>query len=637
MNSPVNPLKKFLNIIVSLLLIVFLALLLLETATLIYVAPTVNDSIVTPEIGTGSDIILSEYQVTDPSGNPVFKISPDINGTGYLVGGKYIFVPSRPLSSGTEYHITYGEGSTSKFRAVSDLFDAEIVNTQGNVILVSFSQNVSHSDAESLISFEIPTAYDVNWYGNTMAITFTNTSVYMQNSFSMKGNISIESGGTQKIDLSAHYHGGVFSGVSQIPSMPVTVVYVMLPPGLIVGIATIDGAAFQGYFIFIFIAILASVGYTFYQDRGRFIRRLKSDIDRKSLKLPSDSPILEAGLLLMATLFFSTISYLIADFLNQNPVIPQMGNEPVWFTAYSLARAGVWEEIVTRIPFIGIPLLFTHLFMKKKKMQPVWRYILGGKLELDWPALIFLFTSSLFFGLAHAFAGWDIFKVLPAMVGGLAMGYLFLKWGLHAAILFHFANDYLLMSGDVFSSKGLDIVSQFLLLAMVIIGAYIFYLYSIRFIRTFIFPQTISASEAPAMHGRDSMYGPANAYAYHQNQYYNQPQYPPQYPPYVQQQYPPQHAYPQYPPQYPPPQQPYPYQQPVSLDISPTGYIRYRSEGSSLPIAPYPFRCIRCGGTIAMFKDDGKVVCTTCGMEYTLKKESPGTAGAEDDGKEKRD
>ena len=393
---------------------------------------------------------------------------------------------------------------------------------------------------------------------------------------------------------------GTSSYVNSVPDMPVTVVYIMLPPGIIAGISMIEGAAFQGYFIFIFIAVLASFAYTFYQDRGHFLSRLKEDMDRRSLKLPSDSPVLDIGLLLMATLFFTVLSYYLVDLLNQSPTIPEMGNEPVWFNAYSLARAGVWEELVTRIPFLGIPLLLTHALLKRRK-APIWRYFLGGNFELDWPALLFLFMSSLFFGLAHAFAGWDVFKVLPAMVGGLAMGYLFLKWGLHAAILLHFVNDYLLVAGDIFGSESINMVSQLLLIVMVVIGAYIFYLYVVGFVRAFIFPPSTPASEAPVIRGKEELYGPA---------------YPPQS---AQAQHPYYAQYPQYPPQT---------QQGSAVYVSPTGYVQYypQQAAPSIPYAPYPFRCIRCGGTVAMFRSDGKVVCTQCGMEYVLK--PPDSQGA---------
>ena len=49
------------------------------------------------------------------------------------------------------------------------------------------------------------------------------------------------------------------------------------------------------------------------------------------------------------------------------------------------------------------------------------------------------------FGFAHSF-NWDLYKVLPAFLAGLAMGYLFLKFGLYAAIMFHFFTDYLSIS-----------------------------------------------------------------------------------------------------------------------------------------------------------------------------------------------
>ena len=56
------------------------------------------------------------------------------------------------------------------------------------------------------------------------------------------------------------------------------------------------------------------------------------------------------------------------------------------------------------------------------------------------PASLFLLASSIVFGLAHG-PGYGDWKIAPVAVAGLAMGYLFLRHGLHVAIMFHFATD----------------------------------------------------------------------------------------------------------------------------------------------------------------------------------------------------
>ncbi len=116
----------------------------------------------------------------------------------------------------------------------------------------------------------------------------------------------------------------------------------------------------------------------------------------------------------------------------------------LWEQAFGLARASVFEEVQARVLLLGLPLYLCHRYFKKdmvKSQGGLAGYLFGGDKELDDWAVLFLVTSSLLFGLAHL-SGWDIFKIIPTFIGGLMMGYLFLKKGVPAAILFHFLIDY---------------------------------------------------------------------------------------------------------------------------------------------------------------------------------------------------
>jgi len=86
-------------------------------------------------------------------------------------------------------------------------------------------------------------------------------------------------------------------------------------------------------------------------------------------------------------------------------------------------------------------------------------------------------VSSALFGAAHA-PGWGWWKVLPAMVAGLAFGYLFLRHGLGASIIAHFVNDYAstLVYMNV-GGVGLDLFVSVLFLALAIAGSGFFVWY----------------------------------------------------------------------------------------------------------------------------------------------------------------
>lgn len=59
-----------------------------------------------------------------------------------------------------------------------------------------------------------------------------------------------------------------------------------------------------------------------------------------------------------------------------------------------------------------------------------------------------LIISSAVFGLAHSGGGYEIGKIPEAMYGGLVLGYVYVVYGFHVAVLVHWGLDYL---GSVFS------------------------------------------------------------------------------------------------------------------------------------------------------------------------------------------
>jgi membrane protease YdiL (CAAX protease family) len=79
-------------------------------------------------------------------------------------------------------------------------------------------------------------------------------------------------------------------------------------------------------------------------------------------------------------------------------------------------------------------------------------------------AIILIIISGIIFGLAH-YPGWDdqVWKVASAAIGGIFFGYLFVRFGLYAAIFMHFITDYL-SSFNWMGVGGLSIIVSFLLL-----------------------------------------------------------------------------------------------------------------------------------------------------------------------------
>jgi hypothetical protein len=303
------------------------------------------------------------------------------------------------------------------------------------------------------------------------------------------------------------------------------------------------------------------------------------------------SPLYMISTLFFAVIAFNIVFYLLIGALGGSANTPSQSAD-LWQVLFSYAQASVWEEIITRVLLLGVPLLL--IAYATNRVKDPKHYILGGGFDLGRTELALLLFSSAMFGLAHSF-NWDLFKVFPAFLAGLAMGYLFLRFGLYAAIMFHFFTDYLTISVSVWpNNNALDTGLGLLVLVFIAVGAIYFVHYSFKAFELFT---GIKMDQEPAPTQAAPAYYPPQPYyppypTYYQNPYQ---QYP--YQPYQPYQYP---QYSQYPyQQYPrAPEQPQQYQEP------PATPERKGDQG-------FGFRCPHCGGTEARY-DDGKFECLKC-------------------------
>lgn len=142
-----------------------------------------------------------------------------------------------------------------------------------------------------------------------------------------------------------------------------------------------------------------------------------------------------------ALMFFNVIIVLILYFWGL-PATDAVGEDPVlWQLLFDLANASVAEEIFTRTVYIGIPLLIFD-FIARRPKNKLYRYFIGGEFKIEHITIFLIIFSSILFGLAH-YPGWGLWKVVPTTAAGLAFGYLFVRKGIHAAIILHFLFDYM--------------------------------------------------------------------------------------------------------------------------------------------------------------------------------------------------
>jgi hypothetical protein len=237
----------------------------------------------------------------------------------------------------------------------------------------------------------------------------------------------------------------------------------------IVSIANLTGPAFMGYYIFLVAALAACFAWMIYKSIGPLTDELRIRYPKKG-----HSPLYTMGTVLFAVLTFNVAYYFVVRALGATTSTPSFSTQELWQLIYGYAQASVWEEIVSRVLLIGIPLLLIDGLLKQRnpehRTKKVWRYILGGGFTIGRKEAVLMVFSSAMFGAAHVFS-WDLYKILPAAIGGLAFAYLFLKLGLYASVMMHFATDFMTVPLNVWpDSTGVASVVGLLVLAWLALG-----------------------------------------------------------------------------------------------------------------------------------------------------------------------
>jgi membrane protease YdiL (CAAX protease family) len=197
------------------------------------------------------------------------------------------------------------------------------------------------------------------------------------------------------------------------------------------------------WYAFVVISIILSVIWLFKTEGKDFIN-IFSRAAKKIYPPPSksDNAFVMIAQFFFALWFFNILIVLVLTLIG-TPAESPVGGEEVanWEIFFALANASVAEEIFTRIIYIGIPLLIIDYGIRGRHKR-LHKYFIGGGFEIDKITISLIVVSSLIFGFAH-YPGWGLWKVLPTTVAGLALGYLFVKKGIHAAIILHFLTNYM--------------------------------------------------------------------------------------------------------------------------------------------------------------------------------------------------
>lgn len=232
-------------------------------------------------------------------------------------------------------------------------------------------------------------------------------------------------------------------------------VFLFLP--LYVKIAVITGAGAQIYWVFLAAALVACA-FMFIYDSKDVLRFGKEDHWEKTKKTPA----FWLSMMLGSTLLVELMLTLIFQAIGLGIQIPKgLVDLTIEQALYLFTEAAVWEEVCFRMVLFGVPMMIIALGCRQKDF---YRYPLGG-FGVSRAGIVFLIISSLIFAYAHV-GSWGIMKMFTVILGGLAMGYLYMRFGIHVSIMFHMINDYL----GVFSVGLSDVAAASLILLILVTG-----------------------------------------------------------------------------------------------------------------------------------------------------------------------
>lgn len=251
-------------------------------------------------------------------------------------------------------------------------------------------------------------------------------------------------------------------------------------------ILEISGAILVLYYLFLAGTIVVAYLFLIGKSHKRILREILQARPEKH------SPILVVGGLFFAVLAIQYLYYSIIEAGGAVPNVPSIGGEPYWYQIYIFAQASVWEEIISRILLIGVPLLWIDLLFRRDKLQQPKNYFFGGTFELGAVEVGLIVFSAAMFGLAHA-GGWDFWKVPPTIIAGLAFGYLFARLGLYAAIMFHFAFDFLTI--PVINAGPAPRAILGLIIMIWLVAGIMFTAYYLLQLKRFLFPKMNRSEE----------------------------------------------------------------------------------------------------------------------------------------------
>lgn len=249
-------------------------------------------------------------------------------------------------------------------------------------------------------------------------------------------------------------------------------------------ILTFVGIPFLIWYIFVVVIISICFFWLIVKDMPTVLADFSSALRKGTSISKSRSSWMTLARLFSFAIFFNVAYNLVLLLAFGEDFLPT-GSEtgPTWYFLYAVANAAFWEEIISRTLLIGVPLLIIALIRHRKVEKPL-RYFIGGGFKIGIPESVLLFFSAFMFATAHIFSsGAAVFP--PLFVGGLVLGYLFLKKGIVTSILFHFGWNYSIALNTLASVSG-NVPLLALGLALNLFLAFIGFVFAFQYVAKFV-------------------------------------------------------------------------------------------------------------------------------------------------------
>ena len=182
-------------------------------------------------------------------------------------------------------------------------------------------------------------------------------------------------------------------GIPQVlPNLPDYGSSIIIIVPTIVTVATFDGVLSQIYYLLLIAAVVVSVALFIYKAKGPLAELQKGN--NKPIRQTAffDVPVLFCVLFVWELVFVMVL-------MAAGVEIDGLPDRETWKWMYELIEASVWEEVITRLLFIGLPMALIAVFLKKEGKSS-WKYLLGG-FGLNKTVIVLIFFSAFMFGAGH--------------------------------------------------------------------------------------------------------------------------------------------------------------------------------------------------------------------------------------------